>query len=99
MESQYKGLVSYATTIKEAVEQNDKNSSVISNLRNTITGLQHSHIQVNSGTGNTDETCRLLSERVVESCADLQQRVGELLYEADEINIDAIRANKLNSRR
>lgn len=89
------GLIAYANEVKKGVEQNDKDKITIANLRNDVSKLRNS-VRFPICSKDSDEAGRVLSDRVDALFGELQERVGRLAEEADQLNADAIRANTLN---
>lgn len=91
-------LLAYANTITSSGAQHDKDSVTISNLRRKSEWLR-----VNFPTcpvsgaaeagGNIGEAGRVLPNPVDALFERLRSRAGELVEEADRLNIDAIRMN------
>jgi len=90
--------LAYAERIKKAQEERDENQNIIDRLVAESRRVRV-HIPVcgnNAGAKDQGGRERLLSDRVDESFARLQQRTTELFKRCDELNLDAIKVNDAN---
>lgn len=97
-ESNRKALIAYAETITKAGVQHDKDQRTINNLRDDLAGVSVLFSSptvsgVPKASGGADPTYGVLSSSVDKSFARLQKRVGELMFQCDQLNIDVMRLN------
>ncbi len=87
----------YNKKITEAEEQRDANQVIIDNLR-----IESSRVRIHlpacpsSVPQNQNGNSGVLSQRVDQSFANLQERATELFKRCDELNLDAIKLNQIN---
>lgn len=95
-EEQRKGLLAYAERITQAGEQHDKD-------QDTINRLSANRVRIKFPVckppveENTNGGCGILPDRVEQGFDEFQAKAGELMLRCDQLNIDAIEANKINS--
>lgn len=96
-EAQVAALIAYADRIRQGVEEHAKQQVIINGLT-ADAGRVHIHLPACPGNTapagqNPDGSAGLLSDRVDQGFARLQERVGRLFARCDQLNIDAIQAN------
>jgi len=94
-EAEKNTLLAYANRIKEAEVQHDQDQAVIDRLHDDA-GRVRIHLPT-CPQANSDQNgeARALSGRVDQVFADFTTRVGRLIQECDELNINAIRLNSV----
>lgn len=98
-DEQRKGLLAYAERITQAGEQHEKDQDTINHLASESSRMRikfpvcKSPVEENPNGGSWS-----LPNRVEQDFADLQAKAGELMLRCDQLNIDAIEANKINSK-
>ncbi len=93
-EAQKQALVAYANRITTAQEQHDHDQVLLTQLHDDLGRLRiHLPTCPDQSAKNSNGGTGVLSNRVDESFARLQERAGRLFTRCDQLNIDAIRAN------
>ena len=88
--------------ILKAGEQHDKDQLIINSLRDRIKRLRNVHIPVikcgPNDSADQDGRARLLSEKIDRALGEVREGDGVDSARCDQLNIDAIRSNKINSK-
>lgn len=98
-DEQRKGLLAYAERITQAGEQHEKDQVTINRLASESSRMRIKFpVCKPSVEENPDRGFRILSDGVEQGFDELQAKAGELMLRCDQLNIDAIEANKINSK-
>jgi hypothetical protein len=99
MEAQnLKVIAAYNARLNKAEGERDANQNIIDQL-NAHARSVRIHIPICpsvAGAEDKNGTAGVLSQRVDESFARLQERTGQLFKRCDELNLDAIKVNAAN---
>lgn len=88
-------LKEHIEKLKQAGEQHEKDQATINRLAGESSRVRVKFpVCKSSSEENTDGGSGLLSERMEQGFAELQGKAGELMLRCDQLNIDAIEANK-----
>ena len=83
----------FATQLKEAGEQHDKDRAVIDRLAADVRRVRIKFPTPTTSCADTDGRGRTLSSEVDDAFERLQEATGSLIERCDQLNIDAIRLN------
>lgn len=84
----------YVEKVKQSEEQHDKDQATINRLATGSRRVRVVFPLCPKPGKDSDAASRVLSDRMGELFAGFQARVGGIIEKCDQINIDAIRANK-----
>ncbi len=96
-EQQKAALVEYANRLNQAEVQHDQDQALINQLHDAA-GRVRIHLPAcpgNAAGAGENGSAGVLSDRMDQRFAELQERIGSLIARCDQLNIDAIRANRV----